>query len=204
MPQTLRTKKDNLPDNPYELFDSWFQEASEHEIADPNAMALATANKDGIPSVRTVLMKGLDERGFVFYTNAESNKGNDLLENPNAALCFYWKSIRRQIRIVGNVDLVSDEEADAYYDSRHWSSRVGAWASKQSRPLGSYEELQELVANFEDKFKDMDSIPRPEHWKGFRIHPKTFEFWTEGEYRLHKRYLYTLDESGWTLQMLYP
>lgn len=204
MTQTLRVTKDNLPDNPYELFDKWMKEAEKQELSDPNAMALATADKAGIPSVRIVLMKGVDERGFVFYTNAGSEKGQDLAENPNAALNFYWKSLRKQVRVVGTVETVSDEEADAYYDSRHWSSRVGAWASKQSRPLVSYEELQNFVKEYEEKFDGQEDIPRPEYWKGFRVKPQTIEFWIDGEYRLHRRYLYTFDGGNWTTQMLYP
>lgn len=204
MQQTLRTPQDNLTDNPYDLFHEWMKEAEKQELSDPNAMALATADKNGIPSVRIVLAKGVDERGFVFYTNAGSEKGQDLADNPNAALNFHWKSLRRQVRVVGTVEHVSDEEADAYYDSRHWSSRVGAWASKQSQPLGSYEELQTFVQEYEQKFDGMDSIPRPDYWKGYRVKPETIEFWIDGEYRLHRRYLYTLDGGNWTHQMLYP
>lgn len=204
MPQTLRSTKDNLTDNPYDLFHEWLKEAEKQELNDHNAMALATSDKDGWPSVRMVLLKGLDDRGLVFYTNAESKKGEDLAENPKAAICLHWKSLRKQIRVVGEVENVTDEEADQYYDSRHWSSRVGAWASRQSRPLGSYEELEGFVKEYEDKFDGQDDIPRPPYWKGYRIKPKTIEFWIDGEHRLHRRYLYNLDEGRWTLQMLYP
>lgn len=204
MTQTLRENKDNLPPDPYDLFQTWMSEAEKAEINNPNAMALATANKDGQPSVRMILLKGIDERGFVFYTNADSNKGQQLAENGKAALCFYWKSLGKQVRVEGPVEGVSDEEADAYFASRHRSSRIGAWASKQSRPLNSYDELEKLVGEYEEKFEGQDDIPRPDYWNGYRVKPNFIEFWIEGEHRLHRRYRYELEGQNWVIKMLYP
>jgi pyridoxamine 5'-phosphate oxidase len=193
------------PENPYDLFREWLALAEKEEINDPNAMCLATATPDGHPSVRMVLLKGLDERGFVFYTNEGSRKGAQLNSNPHAALCFHWKSLRKQVRVEGAIEKVSDEEADAYYNTRHRGSRVGAWASKQSQPLGSYNELKKFVEDYEEKFKGRDDIPRPPYWTGFRLKPEYFEFWIDGDYRLHQRYLYTPDkEDNWITSMLYP
>ena len=176
-----------------------------NEVNDPNAMCLATVSANGKPSARIVLLKGLDERGFVFYTNADSRKGQQIDNNGQAALCFYWKSLLKQVRVEGLIEEVSDEEADAYYNTRHRGSRVGAWASKQSQELGSYDELKNFVEDYETKFEGQEDIPRPPYWKGFRIKPDYFEFWVDGEHRLHQRYLYTPDENGnWTIKMLYP
>jgi len=198
---------DNLlkENNPYAVFQEWLAMAEENEPNDPNAMCLATSSKDGIPSARMVLLKGLDERGFVFYTNAESSKGEHLKDNPQAAICFHWKSLRKQVRIQGKVIEVSDEEADQYYNTRHRGSRVGAWASKQSRPLKNIDELKKFVEGYEVEFEGREDIPRPDYWKGFRIIPDTIEFWIDGDYRLHERYLYTIDNDGnWSVGMLYP
>ena len=193
------------PENPYDFFDDWYAQAQEKEMNDPGAMCLATATSDGQPSARMVLLKGLDERGFVFYTNTESRKGQQIVSNNKAALCFHWKSLLKQVRIEGTIETISDEEADAYYNTRHRGSRIGAWASKQSQTLGSYQELKEFVENYESKFEDQENIPRPPYWKGFRINPDYFEFWIDGEYRLHQRYLYAPDgNGGWTIKMLYP
>ncbi|HPD83808.1 MAG TPA: pyridoxamine 5'-phosphate oxidase [Alphaproteobacteria bacterium] len=193
------------PSNPYTLFKTWLLMAEEHEINDHNAMCLATCTPDGKPSVRMVLLKGLDDKGLVFYTNAQSRKGTEIDNNKNAAICFHWKSIKKQVRVEGILEEVSEEEADAYYNTRHRGSRVGAWASKQSQPLGSYQELKEFVEEYESKFQDMENIPRPPYWKGFRLKPSYFEFWIDGEYRLHQRYLYTPnDQGGWAIRMLYP
>lgn len=199
------TKEITLPSNPYDLFKEWLSIAEEKEPNDPNAMCLATSTTDGTPSARMVLLKGLDDRGFVFYTNTKSHKGDQIDNNPKAAICFHWKSMRKQVRVEGDIVEVSAEEADKYYASRHRGSRIGAWASKQSRPLENLEELKKFVEGYEEKFEGQEDIPRPPNWRGFRIIPKTIEFWIDGEYRLHQRYVYTADENGgWTTGMLYP
>lgn len=199
------TEQIKLPENPYTLFQDWLSMAEENEPNDPNAMCLATSTKDGIPSARMVLLKGLDNRGFVFYTNSESDKGNQINNNPQAAICFHWKSLRKQVRVQGQVVEISEEEADEYYKTRHRGSRIGAWASKQSRPLKDMEELKKFTEEYEESFKDKEDIPRPEYWKGFRIIPNKIEFWIDGEYRLHQRYVYTPDGDGnWAIGMLYP
>ena len=191
--------------NPYEMFLEWMTLAEANEPNDPNAMCLATSTEDGRPSARMVLLKGLDERGFVFYTNQTSHKGQQIEANKNAALCFHWKSLRKQVRIEGEIEEVSAEEADAYYKSRHRGSRIGAWASKQSQELGSYGELKDFVEEYEAKFDGQEDIPRPPHWTWFRVKPDYFEFWIDGDYRLHQRYLYRPDgKGGWTQGMLYP
>lgn len=192
------------PQNPYDLFNQWLSDAENSEINDPNAMCLATTTADGKPSARMVLLKGIDERGFVFYTNDRSRKGQQIMENPHAALCFHWKTLRKQVRIEGVIEQVSDEEATAYYNTRHRGSRIGAWASKQSQNLGSYQELKEFVEGYEEKFENQEDIPRPDYWTGFRIKPNYFEFWIDGDYRLHQRYLYTPTDTGWDIGMLYP
>lgn len=194
-----------LTDTPYPLFETWFNEAKEKEPNDPNAMALGTVDADGMPAVRMVLLKDWDETGFVFYTNLSSRKGKALKETPQAALCFHWKSLCRQIRIEGHVEQVADKVADAYFHSRHRGSQIGAWASNQSSPLDSRETLKERVAMYEEKFKDQDVIPRPPHWSGFRVKPIAIEFWDDGEYRLHDRFRYTKNDSGaWQAERLYP
>lgn len=191
--------------NPFEQFGLWLSEAEDSEVNDPNGMALATSDKSGQPSVRMVLLKGYDERGFVFYTNLESNKGGDLLENPKAGLLFHWKSKRRQIRVEGHVEPVSPEEADEYYQSRSRGSQIGAWASQQSRPLESRYALEKNVAKYTAKF-GISTIPRPEHWSGFRIIPNHIEFWQDGKFRLHDRFTFTratINEE-WKIDRLYP
>ena len=204
--QTIENPANFLPpENPYDLFKEWLSLAEEHEINDPNAMCLATTTPDGKPSARIVLLKGLDENGLIFYTNANSQKGKQIEDNKNAALCFHWKTLLKQVRVEGIIEEISDAEADAYYSSRHRSSRVGAWASKQSQELGSHQELKTFVEEYEEKFEGEENIPRPPYWKGFRIKPNYFEFWIDGEYRLHQRHLYTPNENGgWTTKMLYP
>ncbi len=190
---------------PLELFNEWLNEAIESEINDPTATALATVDGSGMPNVRTVLLKGHDERGFVFYTNFEGTKGREVVASMKAAMGFHWKSLRRQVRIRGNVEIVSDEEANAYYNSRHPQSRLGAWASDQSRPLADRETLVKRLKDAEEKYGTED-IPRPPHWSGFRIIPESIEFWKDGEFRLHDRIVFSRDGVGaeWKIQRLYP
>ena len=190
--------------DPIELFHDWLKLAEDKEPNDPNAMTLATATPDGVPSARMVLLKSADARGFVFYTNLGSDKAQELHANPKAALVFHWKSLRRQIRVVGDVEPVTDEEADAYYASRHRDSRIGAWASKQSQPLEGMFELEARVAKFAAKFAIGD-IPRPEFWSGFRIKPVRIEFWHDRPFRLHERVVFTpAADGGWNKERLYP
>lgn len=192
-------------ENPFQLFEQWLDDAKETEPNDPNAMAVATADNTGQPSVRMVLLKDVDERGFVFYTNLESDKGRDLAENAKTGLLFHWKSRRRQVRIEGLALPVSAEEADAYFASRPRGSQVGAWASEQSRPLESKFALEKRVAKYAAKF-GIGTVPRPEHWSGFRVVPHHIEFWQDGKFRLHDRFLFKRDseESPWTITRLYP
>lgn len=194
---------DGAPAEPFGLFNDWFDSARRSEPADPNAMSLATAGTDGRPSVRMVLLKGVDDRGFVFYTNRESRKGRELAANPHAALCLHWKSLGRQVRIEGRVQPVGDDEADAYYASRGRGSRLGAWASQQSRRLESRSALAARVREFDEKYHDSD-IPRPPHWGGYRVVPERIEFWHEGQDRLHTRIVYTRNGENWERKMLYP
>jgi len=191
------------PQDPYTLFQSWFKEAEAREPNDPNAMALATADASGVPTVRMVLLKGVDARGFVFYTNLESRKGVQLQENPRAGLCLHWKSLRRQVRVEGSVEPVDAAEADAYFATRARSSQIGAWASSQSRPLAGRFELEGRIARFTAKF-GLGAIPRPPHWSGFRVLPSRIEFWEERPFRLHDRLVYHRVEAGWTTERLYP
>ena len=191
--------------NPFDLFDIWMGEAEKHEPADPNAMALATVDGEGMPNVRMVLLKAFDEAGFVFYTNFGSAKGHELLANPRAALLFHWKSLERQIRIRGTVEQVSDSEADAYFASRARDSRIGAWASKQSRPLESRFALEKQVARYAAKYA-VGAVPRPPWWSGFRVRPVEFEFWKSGAFRLHNRFIFRRTGHGadWEKTRLYP
>ena len=189
--------------DPIAHFNAWFVEAEKAEPNDPNAMTLATVGPDGMPSARMVLLKGVDERGFVFYTNFESRKGRQLLDHPKAALCFHWKTLRRQVRVRGPVESVSDAEADAYYASRPRGSRIGAWASKQSRPLESRFALEKAVAEHTLRF-GIGDIPRPPHWSGFRLVPDRIELWRDMPFRLHERRVFHRTASGWETEMLYP
>lgn len=191
-------------EEPYALFEAWYAEAKDAEPEDPNAIALATADESGLPNVRMVLLKGHDPRGFVFYTNTQSQKGRELEANPQAALCLHWKSLRRQVRVRGAVERVSDEEADAYFASRPRQSRIGAWASRQSRPLESRFALEKAVAANAARFA-VGEIPRPPHWTGFRILPARIEFWADRPFRLHDRVVFTpVAGGGWARERLYP
>ena len=189
--------------DPISLFSEWFGEAEASEPNDPNAMALATVDEDGLPDVRMVLLKSFDADGFVFFTNYESAKGRELLANPKAALCFHWKSLRRSVRVRGPVSEVSKEEADAYFASRARGSRIGAWASKQSRPLESRFALEKAVAAFTARF-GVGEIPRPDYWSGFRIAPQQIEYWADRPFRLHDRIKFVRTADGWEKSRLYP
>jgi pyridoxamine 5'-phosphate oxidase len=190
---------------PFSLFGTWLEEAQATELNDPNALALATVDSDGLPDVRMVLLKGFDPKGFVFYTNFESRKGEEILSSMKAAMCFHWKTLRRQVRIRGPVEIVSNSEADAYYKSRPRGSRIGAWASKQSRPLESRFALEKSVAEYTARYA-IGEIPRPDYWSGFRIRPTSIEFWKDGAFRLHDRILFTRDDpqGDWSKDRLYP
>ena len=191
--------------NPFELFQKWFDEAKKKEINDPNALALGTANKEGIPSVRMVLLKGHDENGFVFYTNLKSQKGNEIKENPHATMCFHWKSLLRQIRIVGTLNPVDNKTADEYYNSRAYDSRIGAWASKQSSVLRNRDQLLNALVEFKKKYKDRNNVPRPSHWSGWNLKPSSIEFWLDGDNRIHERLKYSLDKDNrWIKSLLSP
>ena len=188
---------------PYALFARWLADATASEPNDPTALSLATVDPDGMPNVRMVLLKGFDEQGFVFYTNYESAKGRELLSAMKAAMCFHWKSLRRQVRIRGIVETVTDAEADAYYATRPRGSRIGAWASAQSRPLEGRFALEKAVAEYTARYA-IGEIPRPKHWSGFRIKPKSIEFWHYRPFRLHDRVLFEADGKGWSKTRLYP
>ena len=192
-------------DDPIELFKVWMDEAKKSEPNDPNALSLATSNKDNLPSVRMVLLKEFNQKGFVFYTNLNSQKGNELKENPNAAMCFHWKSLLRQIRISGKITQVEDSVADQYYNSRGYDSRIGAWASKQSKELKNRDELENSIEEFKKKFNDKNNVPRPDHWSGWNLSPIRIEFWLDGDSRIHERLNYTIDKSGnWIKSLLSP
>jgi pyridoxamine 5'-phosphate oxidase len=192
--------------DPFEIFNSWLDKASRIEINNPNAMTLATCGKDGRPSARMVLLKDISADGFTFYTNLDSPKCHQLAENPFAALLFHWKTLNRQIRIEGFVEQVSDAEADTYFATRPRASQLGAWASHQSQPLDGWAELEKRIATYTTKFH-VGPVPRPAFWSGFRLHPQRFEFWKEGKFRLHKRFVFTPSDGGsgaWDVQQVYP
>jgi len=189
--------------DPFAKFHAWMAEAAESEPVDPNAMTVVTATPDGRPSARAILLKGVDDRGFVFYTNKDSRKSAELAANPRIFLLFHWKSLARQIRIEGVVEDVTDAEADAYYASRPRISRLGAWASMQSRPLASRAELERRLAEYEARYPGED-IPRPRYWSGYRVIPECFEFWQNMPFRLHDRTTFTRAPGGWTVGKLFP
>lgn len=200
-----QTRDFTLSEEPIKLFGEWLADATDREVNDPTALALATVDDAGMPNVRMVLLKGFDDAGFTIYTNFESAKGEELLASRKAAMCFHWKSLRRQVRIRGTVEIVSDKEADAYYDSRPRGSRIGAWASRQSRPLESRFALEKSVAEYTAKF-GIGEIPRPDHWSGFRVVPENIEFWHDRKFRLHDRMRFEREpENGsWRKTRLYP
>ena len=191
-----------VADDPLALFDAWYAEAQKSELNDPNAVALATATSDGRPSVRMVLMKPVGDRRFCFFTNAESRKGTQLAENPRAAMCFHWKSLRRQVRVEGKIAELSASDSDAYFHSRSRQSQIGAAVSRQSRILGSREELEAAARSFAEAHAG--EIPRPEYWRGFELNPEEIEFWIDGAFRLHDRFLFRRSDGNWSRVRLYP
>ena len=192
-------------DNPMNLFGEWFIEAKKTEINDPNALALATAGKNGVPSVRMVLLKDFNKKGFIFYTNLNSRKSNEIKSNPNASMCFHWKSLLRQIRIVGKLSNVLDTEADNYYESRSYGSRIGAWASNQSSVLKSRDELFKSIDEFKKKYPNEENVPRPQYWSGWNLNPQEIEFWLDGKNRIHERLFYKkIDNNNWEKSLLSP
>lgn len=203
----MKLTTDDFTENsePFALFEEWLADATKTEPNDPNAVALATVDAAGLPDVRMVLLKGFDSQGFVFYTNFESRKGEEILGSMKAAMCFHWKSLRRQVRVRGPVEIVSKEEADAYYATRPRGSRIGAWASKQSRPLESRFALEKAVAEFTARYA-IGEIPRPDYWSGFRIRPTSIEFWHDRPFRLHDRVHFSREtpQGDWNKTRLYP
>ncbi|MDA9065642.1 pyridoxamine 5'-phosphate oxidase [Candidatus Pelagibacter sp.] len=191
--------------DPIDLFEDWMNEAKETEPNDPNAAGLATSDKNSSPSIRMVLLKDFNKDGFVFYTNFNSQKGNDLKNNPKAAMCFHWKSLLRQIRINGVVQKVSDKVADKYYNTRSYESRIGAWASKQSSVLNNRDELLNSIEKYKKKYNDKNEVPRPDHWSGWNLMPTSMEFWLDGDSRIHERLKYIKDDEGnWAKSLLSP
>ena len=192
-------------DNPFKLFEEWFNTAKKTEINDPNALALGTSDKEGNSSVRMVLLKGFNEKGFVFYTNLNSKKSEDIKVNPKASMCFHWKSLLRQVRVVGKINSVSSKDADEYYNSRAYGSRIGAWASKQSTILNQRDELIQSINTFKKKFPDENNVPRPNYWSGWNLSPTEIDYWLDGANRIHQRLKYIkLDENNWKKVLLSP
>ena len=192
-------------DDPIQLFKLWMDEAKKSEPNDPNALSLATSDKNSIPSVRMVLLKDFSQNGFVFYTNLNSQKGNELKENPRVAMCFHWKSLLRQVRINGTVTQVDDDVADQYYNSRSYESRIGAWASKQSEELNNRDELLNSIEEYKKKYNNKNEVPRPDYWSGWNLIPTSIEFWLDGDSRIHERLKYTKDDIGnWSKSLLSP
>ena len=191
-------------DDPVELFKLWMIEAEKNEINDPNALSLATTSNKNEPSVRMVLLKELSPKGFVFYSNLNSPKSSDLKNNPKAAMCFHWKSLQRQVRVSGIVKQVEDKEADLYFNSRPYESRIGAWASDQSKVMDKKEEFLKKIEEFKNKYKDEDFLPRPQHWSGWCLNPSSFEFWLGDQYRIHERLKYNKVLNNWKKEILFP
>tara|TARA_B100000401_G_C52564342_1_gene604865 strand:+ start:28 stop:651 length:624 start_codon:yes stop_codon:yes gene_type:complete len=205
-------KKNNLgldicfmdEDNPFVLFKHWMSEAEKKEINDPNAVALATVNETNQPDVRMVLLKEFNDNGFVFFTNLNSKKGSDLKKNPKASMCFHWKSLLRQVRISGDISLISNNDADEYFNSRPYLSKIGAWSSNQSKPMEKRDSFLNKIEEYKNKFSDQNNVPRPKHWSGFLLSPNKIEFWKDVEGRLHQRLEYLKDTNFWKKQILYP
>ena len=191
-------------DNPINLFREWLNDAKKSEINDPNALALGTVDNKGYPSVRMVLLKDYNDDGFVFYTNLNSDKSKAIKKNPKISMCFHWKSLLRQVRIIGLASKVSDREADEYFNSRSYGSRIGAWASDQSSELKIREDLLISIERYKEKFPNENKVPRPDHWSGWRLHPEEFEFWLDGENRIHERLKYIKKKNIWEKILLSP
>jgi|TARA_X000000368_G_scaffold58274_1_gene41245 pyridoxamine 5'-phosphate oxidase len=191
-------------DNPIDLFKEWFEEAKKTENNDPNAVAVGTVNNEGYPSVRMVLLKDYDDNGFVFYTNFNSDKSKAIKLNPKISMCFHWKSLLRQIRIIGIASKVSDKEADHYFDSRSYGSRIGAWASDQSSVLNSREDLLKSIEKYKEKYPNENKVPRPANWSGWRLRPEEIEFWLDGKNRIHERLKYIRNKNYWEKFLLSP
>jgi len=190
--------------DPLELFKIWMSEAEKNEINDPNALSLATINKNNEPSVRMVLLKELNQKGFVFYTNLNSPKSEDLKQNPKASMCFHWKSLQRQVRISGKINQIEDKEADIYFNSRPYESKIGAWASNQSKVMNTREEFLKKINEFKVKYKDKNNVPRPKYWSGWILNPSIIEFWLGDEFRIHERLKYKKISNNWKKEILYP
>ena len=191
-------------DNPIDLFKEWFEEAKKTENNDPNAVAVGTVNNEGYPSVRMVLLKDYDDNGFVFYTNFNSDKSKAIKLNPKISMCFHWKTLLRQIRIIGIASKVSDKEADNYFDSRSYGSRIGAWASDQSSVLNSREDLLKSIEKYKEKYPNENKVPRPANWSGWRLRPEEIEFWLDGKNRIHERLKYIRNKNYWEKFLLSP
>lgn len=205
MKTTLLNQENSLPSDPLVLFTQWLEEAKKTEINDPEAMALATVSADSKPSVRMILLKEASSEGFKFHTNCQSRKGEDLAYNPNASLCFHWKTLRKQVRITGSVKMVSEQEADIYFASRPYGRKIGAWASQQSRPLKDRNHLEQKIEQLEKQYPDPATVPRPSYWVGYRLIPDEIEFWWDNQDRLHDRILFTkAKDNSWATTRLYP